>query len=94
MLNDQFGIINDLLLRLHLIAEKIAWTATDATSMYAVLAVDIWKTTPFMALLILAGLQMVPNDIYEAAMIDGVHPIKVFLEADAAAGAPGASWWR
>ena len=78
MLNDQFGIINDLFLRLHLISEKIAWTATDATSMYAVLAVDIWKTTPFMALLILAGLQLVPNDIYEAAMIDGVHPIKVF----------------
>ena len=46
--------------------------------MIAVLIVDIWKTTPFMALLILAGLQMVPNDIYEAAKIDGVHPVKVF----------------
>ena len=46
--------------------------------MAAVLIVDIWKTTPFMALLILAGLQMLPGDIYEAAKIDGVHPIKVF----------------
>ena len=45
----------------------------------AVLIVDIWKTTPFMALLILAGLQMVPRDIYEAARIDGVHPVKVFF---------------
>ena len=63
---------------MHLISEKIAWTADPNTAMVAVLMVDIWKTTPFMALLILAGLQMVPNDIYEAARIDGVNPIKVF----------------
>ena len=72
MLNDQFGIINDILLRLGLIDQKIAWTASADTAMIAVLIVDIWKTTPFMALLILAGLQMVPSDIYEAAKIDGV----------------------
>jgi trehalose/maltose transport system permease protein len=78
MLNDQFGIINDILLSLGLISTKIAWTANPDTAMIAVLVVDIWKTTPFMALLILAGLQMVPSDIYEAARIDGVHPIKVF----------------
>jgi len=79
MLNDQFGIINDILIRLHVIDTKIAWTASADTAMFAVLLVDIWKTTPFMALLILAGLQMVPNDIYEAAKIDGIHPVKVFL---------------
>jgi trehalose/maltose transport system permease protein len=79
MLNDQFGILNDLFLRIGLIDHKIAWTATADTAMTAVLIVDIWKTTPFMALLILAGLQMVPKDVYEAAKIDGVHPIKVFF---------------
>lgn len=79
MLNDQFGIINDLMLNLGVIDRKIAWTASDATSMYAVLMVDIWKTTPFMALLCLAGLQMIPRDIYEAAKIDGINPIKVFF---------------
>ncbi len=80
MLNDQFGIINDILLRVGLIEQKIAWTASTDTAMYAVLMVDVWKTTPFMALLILAGLQMVPRDIYEAAKLDGVNPIKVFFK--------------
>ena len=79
MLNDQFGIINDILLNLGLIERKIAWTANIETAMTAVLIVDIWKTTPFMALLILAGLQMVPRDIYEAAKLDGVSRIKVFF---------------
>ncbi|MBC8719104.1 sugar ABC transporter permease [Ochrobactrum sp. Marseille-Q0166] len=78
MFNDQFGILNHILLNLGIISQKIAWTANPDTAMIAVLIVDVWKTTPFMALLILAGLQMVPSDIYEAAKIDGVHPIKVF----------------
>ena len=79
MLNDQFGILNDLGMRLGLLSQKVAWTASTDTAMTAVLIVDIWKTTPFMALLILAGLQMVPKDIYEAAEIDGVHPVKQFF---------------
>lgn len=80
MLNDQFGILNDLGMRLGLLSQKVAWTATAETAMTAVLVVDIWKTTPFMALLILAGLQMIPKDIYEAAEIDGVHPVKQFFK--------------
>jgi trehalose/maltose transport system permease protein len=80
MLNDQYGIINDIGLKLGLLSQKVAWTASTDTAMYAVLAVDIWKTTPFMALLCLAGLQMVPRDIYEAAKIDGIHPVKVFFK--------------
>jgi len=79
MLNDQFGIINDMLLMAGIIDERIAWTARADTAMYAVLVVDIWKTTPFMALLMLAGLQMIPRDMYEAAKLDGIHPVKVFF---------------
>ncbi|MBF0677589.1 MAG: sugar ABC transporter permease [Devosia sp.] len=79
MLNDQFGILNDLGMRLGLLAAPVAWTASPDTAMTAVLVVDIWKTTPFMALLILAGLQMIPRDIYEAAEIDGIHPVKQFF---------------
>jgi len=80
MLNDQFGILNDIGLKLGILSEKVAWTASPDTAMTAVLIVDIWKTTPFMALLILAGLQMIPKDIYEAAEIDGVHPVKQFFK--------------
>ncbi len=78
MLNDQFGILNDILLRLGLISTKIAWTANADTAMVAVLIVDIWKTTPFMALLILAALQMIPTEIHEVARLDGANPWRVF----------------
>jgi trehalose/maltose transport system permease protein len=79
MLHDQFGVLNDLLMRLRLIAAPIAWTASSDTALWAVVMVDVWKTTPFMALLILASLQMLPGDIYEAARVDGVHPVRVFF---------------
>ena len=78
MLHDQFGVVNQILLDWGLIAEKIAWTADASTAMWSVVAVDVWKTTPFMALLILAALQTLPKDCYEAARVDGVHPLRVF----------------
>ncbi len=78
MLNDQFGVINNYLLALGLISQKIAWTAEPAYALWTVVLVDVWKTTPFMALLILAALQTVPKDCYEAARVDGVHPLRVF----------------
>ncbi|NVK41423.1 MAG: sugar ABC transporter permease [Oceanospirillaceae bacterium] len=80
MLHDQFGVINDLLLKLHLISEPIAWTVDPSTVLGTIIAVDVWKTTPFMALLTLAALQMLPKDCYEAARVDGIHPVKVFFK--------------
>ena len=79
MLHDQFGIVNDLLLKLGLIVRPIAWTADPDLVMNAVILADVWKTTPFMALLILAALQLLPKDCYEAARIDGIHPLRVFV---------------
>jgi trehalose/maltose transport system permease protein len=79
MLNDQFGVINAMLVSVGLIDSPIAWTASPNTAMAAMILVDVWKTTPFMALMILAGLQMLPNDCYEAARVDGVHPLKIFF---------------
>jgi trehalose/maltose transport system permease protein len=78
MLNDQFGIINHLMLSLGLIDAPLAWTADADLSMWAVIIVDVWKTVPFVTLLMLAALQMLPSDCYEAARVDGIHPLKVF----------------
>jgi trehalose/maltose transport system permease protein len=79
MLNDQFGIINHGLLMLDLIAEPLAWTADPMLSMASVIVVDVWKTTPFIALLVLAALQLVPAACYEAAKIDGAGPVRTFF---------------
>ncbi len=80
MFNDVFGIINHILMGLGIIDKGIAWTASPDTALAAVIMVDVWKTTPFMALLILAGLQMLPGEIYEAARVDGIHPVRVFFK--------------
>ena len=62
--------MNLLLTSFHIIPEKIAFLATPETSTPVIIAVDVWKTVPFMALLILAGLQTFPSDMYEAGAID------------------------
>lgn len=79
MYNDLYGVLNHVFLALGLVEGPIAWTANPDLALTAVVLVDVWKTTPFMTLLVLAALQMVPTEVYEAAKIDGVHPVKVFL---------------
>lgn len=78
MVNDIYGVVNIILLNLHIIPQKIAWLARPETALPVIIAVDVWKATPFMALLLLAGLQLIPKDLYEAASIDGATKIKQF----------------
>ena len=78
LLNDQFGVVNHLLQQLGWIDQPLAWTADPQLSMMAIVLVDVWKTTPFMSLMILAALQMLPTDCYEAAKVDGIPAWKVF----------------
>ncbi len=80
MYHDIYGVVNDLLVdKLHLLSRNVAWVADPATSIPAIAAVDIWKTTPFVALLLLAGLQVIPGDIYEAARVDGASAVQQFF---------------
>ena len=79
MFNDIYGVVNVVLINFHLIPQKIAFLATPATALPVIIAVDVWKTTPFMALLLLAGLGLIPGDLYEAAAIDGASKIRQFF---------------
>jgi trehalose/maltose transport system permease protein len=78
MLDDVFGVVNDIGVRSHVIAHSHAWISDPHTALAAVSAVDIWKTTPFVALLLLAGLQVIPKDLYEAADVDGASQLQQF----------------
>src|SRR5262245_1340499 len=78
MLDDTFGVINDAGVRLHILSHSRAWVSEPSTALASVCAVDIWKTTPFVALLLLAGLQVIPRDLYEAAEVDGASVLQQF----------------
>ena len=76
--NDQYGLFNDVLYRLGIIDSYQAWLSTADGSFMALVITDVWKTAPYMALLILAGLQIIPEELYEAAKIDGANVFQRF----------------
>jgi multiple sugar transport system permease protein len=70
--NDSFGVLNDLLARLQLVNEPLPWLANPPLAMTALVIADVWKTTPFVALVLLAGLAGIPPSLYEAAEVDAI----------------------
>lgn len=72
------GILNVMLQQIGFIDAPIAWLVESAWQVPAMIIIDVWKTTPFMALLLLAGLQLIPGDLYEAADVDGASTIRKF----------------
>ena len=77
MLNDTRGPFNDFLHRLGL--GTIGWLSDPSVAMYSIVLTDIWQWTPFMILILLAGLQAIPRDYIEAAKVDGASGWKIFL---------------
>jgi multiple sugar transport system permease protein len=75
MLNAELGVVNYLTGR-----PDIDWLGSPALALHAAILVDVWKTTPFVALLLLAGLQTIPEDLYRAAKVDGASPLRAFRE--------------
>jgi multiple sugar transport system permease protein len=69
--NDQYGILNALLLRTGILRSPISWLGDPTSAFWALVIADTWKTTPFVFLILLAGLQGIPSDLYEAIEIDG-----------------------
>lgn len=76
--NDAFGVANDLLLRVGVLDAPVAWLAHPGTAMAALIVADVWKTTPFVALIALAGLVAIPDELHEAARVDGLSPAQIF----------------
>jgi ABC-type sugar transport system permease subunit len=71
MYNDQTGIVTYILQSLHILGAGNSLVNSPGGVIIAAIVTDVWKTTPFMALLILAGLQVIPGELYEAAGVDG-----------------------
>lgn len=71
MLNPNFGAVNGTLKRFGINTDSLTWTASPRLALVSVIAVDIWQWTPFVFLVLLAGLQAIPQEPYEAAMVDG-----------------------
>lgn len=76
--NDQYGVANDILRALG--ADSVNWLGEPGLAMLALIVADVWKTTPFIAVIVLAGLQAISQDLYEAHAIDGANPFQNFFQ--------------
>jgi trehalose/maltose transport system permease protein len=75
----RYGFFNSVLSRLGWVDSPVNFLTNPSLQLPSIIAVDVWKTTPFMALLLLAGLSTIPSDIYEAARVDGANKIRQFF---------------
>jgi ABC-type sugar transport system permease subunit len=78
MFDPQNGFVNYILTELHLPLAHTTWLGQTWTAWGAILVADAWRNIPFVALLLLAGLQVIPRDVYEAAKIDGASTLRTF----------------
>ena len=76
MYDGNYGVVNDILQKLHITGENIAFLANPKTAFPAVIVTIVWQGIPFFALMILAALQGIPYELYEAADIDGASPVQ------------------
>lgn len=80
MLHADYGIVNALLMETGLISEKLGFVSDPALAFLSVVVVDAWARAPFAAILLLAGLQTIPEDLYEAARVDGANFFQKFRD--------------
>jgi multiple sugar transport system substrate-binding protein len=74
--SNPFGVINDLLVRAGLISGPLSWLSTPGGAMFASVFADVWKTTPFVTIILLAGLQSIPEELEESLAMDGAGPTR------------------
>lgn len=79
MFNSEFGVVNDLLMRLGIVNRPLPWLANPTLAFTAVIIANIWYGVTFFAIMILAALQSVPSEIIEAAAIDGASRTRILF---------------
>lgn len=79
LFNEHIGLINDLLLKMGIIHQKVAWVASMETVFSSVVITELWRGIPFFTITMLAALQTIPKDLYEAATVDGAGRWKSFI---------------
>ena len=79
MYNDLFGVINFLLMKTHITHEPLYFLGTKALAMPSIIVTNIWRGFPFFAVNILAGMQSIPDELYEAGRVDGANRWQLFL---------------
>ena len=77
--NGEYGVVNDVLMKLGIIKKGIAWLGTPGLSLVVVILAMIWIGIPFFGIMILAALQSIPDEIYEAADMDGCGMFRKFF---------------
>ena len=77
--SSRVGLFNVVFQRLGLGNGQMSFLTNEGSQVWAMVAIDVWKTTPFMALLLLAGLQLIPKEIYESAYVDGANKPRQFF---------------
>lgn len=80
MLNPEVGIVNYALREAGLIRENVYWLSTPAMAMTSTIALNVWKYTPFVTICVLARLQTIPLELYDAAKVDGASVIRRFVD--------------
>lgn len=78
--NPDFGILNYVLVKWSILSERIPWLGDPFWAIHAAVLADVWKTVPFAALILLAGLAQIPEDLLKAARVDGAGPARTFFE--------------
>ena len=80
LLHFHLGVVNDLLLKANILDTPVAWFAEPNTAFPAVLVAELWRWFPFFTLFLLAGLSSIPDELYDAASMDGAGMVRQFLD--------------
>ena len=80
LFNSEIGIVNHVLMSLGIVSERVAWLSTPDMAMASAILLNVWKYTPFVVIVVLARLQTIPTELYDAAKVDGAGAFRRFRD--------------